>query len=50
MTGVITCHGTNYVHGSDDAYSVLVARPSGKMLLGRPRCGCENNIKRVLKK
>lgn len=47
ITGVITCHGENYVHGSDDAYRVLVARPAGKMLLGRPRCRCENNIKRL---
>jgi hypothetical protein len=34
ITGVIACQGANYIHGSDDAYRDLVARPAGKKLLG----------------
>jgi hypothetical protein len=30
-------------------YRVLVGRPEGKRLLGRPRCRCRDNIKMDLK-
>jgi hypothetical protein len=28
-----------------NAYKILVGKPEGKRLLGRPRCKCEDNIR-----
>jgi hypothetical protein len=32
-----------------NAYTILVVKPEGKRLRGRPRCGLEDNIKMGLK-
>jgi len=38
--------GACSVYGEDSVvYRVLVGKPKGKRLLGRPRCRCEDNIK-----
>jgi hypothetical protein len=32
-----------------NAYTILVGKPEGKRLLGRPRCRCVDNIKMDLR-
>jgi hypothetical protein len=37
------------VRGMRNAYSILVGKPEGKRLLGRRRCGWENNVRTDLR-